>query len=239
MSIFESVSGYIHSEESFSTLDGPGIRYVVFLQGCPLRCAYCHNPDSWKMQQGKLTSAQELFERITACRNFISGVTLSGGEPLLQSKFCLSLCKLCRQHGLHIAIDTSGAVPIEKCRDAIDSCNLVLLDIKELNDEECRKLTGTSNRHTLSLLDYCERTHKAVWIRHVLLPGITLHSEKLQRLRDYLSRFDCVKRIDLLPFHKMGEYKWRELGIEYTLSNTPEPSTDEIEQARKIFSKGS
>lgn len=161
--------GHIHSEESFGALDGPGIRYVVFLQGCMLRCKYCHNPDSWDMRCGKTIDSDELLGRILECRSFITGVTLSGGEPLLQPDFCAEIISRCKKNGLHTAVDTSGAVPLKKCSAVIDLADLVLLDIKALDDELCRELTGHSNEHELKLLSYCESTDKPVWIRHVLL----------------------------------------------------------------------
>lgn len=233
----EEVYGRIHSVESFGALDGPGVRYVLFLQGCPLRCLYCHNPDTWKGGEGKLISSTEVVKNIIRYRSFIinGGVTLSGGEPLLQAKFCQKILEGCRQHGLHTAIDTSGAVPLDKCVGAVNAADLILLDIKALDNELCKKITGRDNSDTLNLLQYCQDIHKAVWIRHVLVPGLTLYEDKLVELADYLKLFDCIQKVELLPFHKMGEYKWEKLGCNYTLHDTRVPDENEINMAREIF----
>lgn len=233
----KEVFGRVHSEESFGSLDGPGVRYVVFLQGCALRCIYCHNPDTWGINEGELKSSADIVDRILRYRSFIKdgGVTLSGGEPLLQPEFCEAILEGCREKGLHTAIDTAGAVPLERCKGAVDAADLLLLDIKTLDNELSRKITGRGNEDTLRLLDYCESVGKSVWIRHVLVPGVTLVEEKLGQLADFLRGYTCVKKVELLPFHKMGEFKWKELECAYTLYDTPVPTRDEVEMARRIF----
>lgn len=232
-----STSGYIHSVETFGSLDGPGIRYVVFLQGCLLRCAYCHNPDTWERGRGKIMTAEKLTEDILRYRNFIAsgGVTLSGGEPLLQPDFCLELTRRCKQSGLSVAIDTSGAVSLEQSQPVIDAADLLLLDIKAFDPALCQVLTGQDNRNALKTLRYCESIHKAVWIRHVLVPGVTLVPERLEELALFLKQFSCIQKVELLPFHKMGEFKWENLHLPYTLQDTPAPSREQIEMARTIF----
>lgn len=232
-----SCKGYVHSVETFGALDGPGIRYVVFFQGCPLRCRYCHNPDTWKFADGKRWAAADLVRDILRYRNFISsgGVTLSGGEPLLQPEFCLEILHLCRQNGLHTAIDTGGSIPLEECRECIDAADLLLLDIKALDPQECKDLTGQDNCNALEILRYCEERGREVWIRQVMVPGITLERNRLEHLAEFLKNYRCVKRVELLPFHKMGVYKWTELGIPFTLSDVPEPEEEEMEMARQIF----
>lgn len=237
MSSISEIAGRIHSVETFGALDGPGIRYVVFLQGCLLRCAYCHNPDTWEVCDGTSTTAGEVVEKILPFRNFIQsgGVTLSGGEPFLQPEFAAAILKLCKEQGFHTAVDTCGAVPMEKCREALDLADMLLLDIKALDPEECKTLTGMDNENALGLLRWCEEVQKPVWIRHVCVPGITLQGEKLEKLADFLTGFSCVQKVELLPFHKMGAYKWEALNVPFTLADTPEPTADEMEKARAIF----
>ncbi len=231
------MEGYIHSCESFGAVDGPGVRYVVFFQGCPLRCRYCHNPDTWKLTDGRCVSPQTLAAEIEQYRNFIrsGGVTLSGGEPLLQADFAAELLTLCKSAGFHTAIDTSGAVALDKCRGAVDTADLILLDIKDIDAEDCRSLTGQDNANAFALLDYCEQTGKAVWIRHVLVPGLTLSDEKLHRLGARLASYTCIEKVELNPFHKMGEFKWAALDIPYTLTDTPAPESDAVTHAKEII----
>ncbi len=235
------VLGRIHSVESFGTLDGPGIRYVLFLQGCGLRCQYCHNPDTWQMGGGKLMDSEEVMADILTYRNFIrsGGVTLSGGEPLLQPEFALDILKKCAGKGIHTALDTAGAIPLKVSKPVLDAADLVLLDIKALDDELCTQLTGRSNKDTLATLAYCETRHKPVWLRHVLVPGYTLDKKMLGDLADYLAHFSCIDLVELLPFHKMGEYKWKELRLPYALADTQPPRSEDLAMAREVFeSKG-
>jgi len=231
------VTGRIHSIESFGTLDGPGIRYVLFMQGCPLRCLYCHNPDARSLEAGKIMTTGEVLADILTYRAFISrgGVTLSGGEPLLQPDFTRELLDGCRNNRLHTAIDTSGAIPLAQARPALDRADLILLDIKAIDDDLCVALTGASNHHALATLEYCETVHKAVWIRHVVVPGYTLDEARLTRLADHLLRFSCIRKVELLPFHKMGEYKWAALKCPYLLKETPAPTDEQMKKARAIF----
>lgn len=231
------MEGYIHSCESFGAVDGPGVRFVVFMQGCPLRCRYCHNPDTWKLTDGKRITAQALADEIGQYRSFIrnGGVTLSGGEPLMQAEFAAELLTLCKAGGLHTAIDTSGAVPLDQCKAAVDAADLILLDIKEGDPKDCRALTGQDNANAYALLEYCERVNKPVWLRHVLVPGLTLDEGKLERLAKRLSAFSCIEKVELNPFHKMGEFKWEQLGLDYTLADTPAPEAEEVARAKAIF----
>lgn len=233
----DSVYGYIHSYESFGAVDGPGVRFVVFFQGCPLRCLYCHNPDTWEMKRGRLIEASAVLNEILQYRSFIKdgGVTLSGGEPLLQPDFCAELLSLCKRAGLHTAVDTSGAVPLSHCRKAVDLADLLLLDIKDIDPEDCIKLTGQDNRSALHLLSYCEETGKPVWIRHVLVPGLTADDRKLARLAQALKPFSCIQKVELHPFHKMGEYKWGQIGAPYTLTDTPPLAEDELNHAKELL----
>lgn len=231
------VKGRIHSVESFGAVDGPGIRYVVFVQGCQLRCLYCHNPDSWKINGGKEVSSTAIVDDILTCRQFYrsGGVTISGGEPLLQSEFTADILRRCRENGLHTAIDTSGAVPIEKTRIALEQAELLLLDIKTENDALSKRLTGKDFSLTKSTLDYCEENKKPVWIRHVIVPEVTLDMRLISSLADFIKKYSCVEETELLPFHKMGEYKWKNLGIAYSLEKTRVPTKEEMNECKKIF----
>lgn len=234
-----SISGRIHSVETFGALDGPGIRYVVFIQGCPLRCVYCHNPDSWCEQDGELRTAGEVVEDILRYRSFIKtgGVTLSGGEPLMQPDFCLEIIRRCHEKEMHVAIDTSGGILLEACKPVIEEADLLLLDIKSLDEKLCIAITGKTGKNALQILRYREAMNKPVWIRHVIVPGLTLKPELLEALADFLTAYQCVERVEILPFHKMGEYKWKELGRRYSLADVAEPSPEEVEAARDIFRK--
>ncbi len=235
------MKGYIHSIETGGTVDGPGLRYVVFLQGCPLRCKFCHNPDTWRCEAGMGTpyTVEELVSDILKYKNFIKngGVTLSGGEPLMQAEFVTAVLRRCAAYGLHTAIDTGGAISLERARPAIDAAQLILLDIKHIDDAKCRALTGQGNEHALRLLDYCQQIGKEVWIRHVIVPGFTDDKQDLERLAGWIARYSVVKRVEILPFHKLGEYKWEQLGLSYELKNTPEPTLESIRQIRELFSK--
>ena len=234
----QEIYGRIHSLESFGTLDGPGVRFVVFLQGCPLRCRYCHNPDTQPFDGGREVTVSELMRQIESCRNFIrsGGVTLSGGEPLAQPEFARDLLMRCRAAGVHTALDTSGAYALPHSRSVIEAADLLLLDIKAFDSELCRKLTGADNSNALATLDDCEANGKPVWIRHVLVPGYTLDPEQLEALAAYLAPFRCVERVELLPFHRLAEFKWRALGVEDPLAGVPEPVESEIKTAAEIFS---
>ena len=234
-----SIMGYVHSVETFGTLDGPGIRYVVFLQGCPLRCKYCHNPDTWGCQEGKKMTSTDVFSDILKYKNYIKtgGVTVSGGEPLLQSDFVAELLKLCHDNGIHTCIDTSGIIPVEACKNAINEADLLLMDIKHIDTEKCKEITGQGNENTLAMLEYCQKQNKDIWIRYVLVPGLTDDEVAIERMAKYLSGFSVIKKIEVLPFHKMGEFKWKQLGLQYMLDSTCEPTKDSINRVRNIFAR--
>lgn len=231
--------GRIHSLESFGTVDGPGIRFVVFLQGCPLRCLYCHNPDTWDMKQtGKyLLSPEELMAEVLRYKSFIAkgGVTVTGGEPLLQTEFLQEFFSLCKENGIHTAIDTSGAIISKEVFKVLDLVDLVLLDVKSIDAHQHKKLTGVRIDNTLKCLDYLEENKKPVWIRHVLVPGWTDDDLLLKKLADYLVPYRCVEKVELLPYHDMGARKYEQLGMEYPLGNTPPLSQERLGNARKIF----
>ncbi len=231
--------GYVHSVETLGAADGPGLRYVVFLKGCPLRCAYCHNPDTWEENGGSPLTEWEMFNDIVKYKDFIKrgGVTISGGEPLMQWQFCYRLCKLLHEEDISVAIDTSGAIALNHCRPLIEEVDLLLLDIKAMDTDLCKKITGEGNEHALEILEFCEKIGKPVWIRHVVVPGLTLQEQNLSSMADYLKGFSCVERIDLLPFHQMAQYKWDNLKLDYTLRDTPTPTKEEMEWAAGIFAQ--
>jgi len=232
------ITGRIHSFESFGALDGPGIRYVLFMQGCKLRCKYCHNPDTWDVENGKEVTVNEVLDQIVRYKHFISkgGVTFSGGEPLLQPEFLLAMIKGCKQRELHTAIDTAGSIDLAQCQEVLLANDLLMLDIKAADSEKCKALTGQGNENAFAFLDFCDWYKKAVWIRHVLVPGETLVDDDLKALAERLKAYDCIERVELLPFHKMGEYKWKELGFNYKLSEVSEPDEEDVKRAREIFS---
>lgn len=235
------VYGRIHSVETFGAVDGPGIRYVVFFQGCRLRCRYCHNPDSWDLEGGYQTNTKALIEDICKYKNFIKkgGVTLSGGEPLMQPDFAIALIQECKAQGLHTALDTAGSVLLSMSKPVLDEVDLVLLDLKAYDEALSKDLTGREStlEFAMATLEYCQQIGKPVWIRHVVVPGYTLDSHRLEQLAHYLKQFSCIERVDLLPFHKMGEYKWKEMGEYYSLLATPSPTSAEMIDAVEIFKR--
>lgn len=250
----DSLVGRVHSVETMGALDGPGLRYVVFLQGCPLRCAYCHNPDTWAIDAGYEISAQAQTEEILRYKNYLTGgVTFSGGEPLAQSAFVLEMIRRCRSFQIHSAIDTSGAIPLSVSRETVREADLLLLDIKAFDDEKARKLCGIDMNCVRQILDFREEIGKPVWIRHVLVPGITLidadedgnkllDADRLfpanKELIDGINRcknYDCVEKIELLPFHKLGVSKWEKLSIPFTLNHVDEPLDNVIAWSRSLI----
>ena len=225
----------IHHIETFGTVDGPGVRYVFFLQGCPLRCLYCHNPDSIDPRGGEEWTASHAVQEVLRYRSFIQGVTFSGGEPLMQPGFVQEVAQRLRALGIHIAIDTAGAPDLPACTAAIDAADLILLDIKSASDELSAKLTGRSNARAFATLDYCEHTGKRVWLRHVLIPGWTLKSRQLTALAKKLRPYRCIELIELLPFHQMGAHKWEAAGMTYQLQKLPPADPTEVTQAADFF----
>lgn len=232
------IYGYIHSIETFGTLDGPGIRYVAFLQGCGLRCKFCHNPDTWDMNMGTRYTPDEFVNEVLTYKNYFKsgGITLSGGEPLLQPQFVEEVFKRLKKHRIHTAIDTSGAVSLAVCVEAVNETDLILLDIKHIENDKCVELTGAGNKNALKLLDYCQEKDKKVWIRHVIVPGYTEDYKVLEKMADYLVNYSVIDRIEILPFHNIGKYKWDLIGEKYELEDTNEPTSESINRIKNIFS---
>ena len=235
------MKGRIHSIETCGAVDGPGLRYIIFTQGCPLRCRYCHNPDTWKPSDGKETTTEELIEDIIKYKTFINashgGITVSGGEPFMQPEFLRDLLMKCKEEGIHTAVDSSGYVDIKIADPVLDYTDLVLLDIKSYNKEVFKNLTGVSLDRTLALAKHLEERGIPIWLRYVFVPDLTDNLKDIEDLAKFLSTLTNLQRIDILPFHKMGEYKWEQLGYDYTLTDTKEPSIDETNAAADIFRK--
>ena len=236
--------GFVHSVESFGSVDGPGIRFLIFLQGCPMRCQFCHNPDSWKTGIGEERTADELLdqaERFRAYWGDNGGITVSGGEALLQIDFLLELFEKANQRGIGTCLDTSAQLftrksPFfEKFERLMELTDTVLLDIKHIDDEEHRKLTRHSNANILDCARYLSEIDKPVWIRHVLIPGVTDKDEYLVRLRDFLSTLHNIERIEVLPYHTLGVYKYEKLGIDYRLKDVQPPAAERVANANDIL----
>lgn len=233
-----SDTGWVHSTETFGTADGPGIRFILFLAGCPLRCQYCHNPDTWHRHDGTETSAAQVLAEIAAYRRFLQGrggVTLSGGEPLTQPGFCKTILHACKTMGLHTALDTSGHLGHLADDAMLADIDLVLLDIKSFSASKYKQLTGVELAPTLHFADVLAAKNKAVWLRYVLVPGLTDDRDEMRALARYTSSLGNVERVDVLPFHKLGEFKWRDRGLPYQLARTEPPSHELLDQARELF----
>lgn len=236
-----SIKGRIHSIETMGTVDGPGIRYVIFMQGCPLRCIFCHNRDAWDPKAGKEITVDELIEDIERYMFFLEssggGVTATGGEPVLQAEFVTELFSRVKAMGLNTAMDTSGFIDIEKVKELLEVTDLVLLSIKHVVEEKHRKITGVGTRKIMDFLNHLRDIGKPVWIRYVIIPGYTDDPEDLERLAVMLKDYDNIKLLEILPYHDMGAYKWEELGYDYPLKGVPVPSSQDMEKAKEIFRK--
>ncbi|MFD1175389.1 pyruvate formate-lyase-activating protein [Paenibacillus puldeungensis] len=242
----EQQEGRIHSIETSGMVDGPGIRYVVFMQGCLLRCQYCHNPDTWTLGKGRIVTVRELVDEIQGYLPFLKfsggGITVSGGEPLLQVDFLLTLFRtLKRELGIHTAIDSSGGCFtrhshfFEPLQELMKYTDLVLLDLKQIDPQKHIALTGKPNEHILDFARYLSDAGIPVWIRHVLVPGISDDEADLRKLADFIKTLRNVERVEILPYHEMGKFKYEELGIEYPLLHTKPPDEETIRRAKEIL----
>ncbi len=230
--------GKIHSLETFGTVDGPGVRFVVFFQGCPMRCQYCHNPDTWKIEDGEEMSADEIIDRFERNRSFYQtgGITATGGEPMLQFDFLTELFTKAKAKGIHTCLDTSGIMfPGKQIEQLMSVTDLVMLDIKHINDEEHQKLTGQSNSNILAFAKYLDSIGKPVWIRHVVVPGITFEEKELTELGMFLKTLHNVEKLEVLPYHSMGKVKYDNLGMDYVLKDTPQLTKAEAKEAENII----
>ena len=238
-----ATSGYIHSVETCGTVDGPGIRFIIFTTGCPLRCLYCSNPDCRYLEHGKQVTVDELIVEIKKYTSYMKasggGVTISGGEPLFQPEFVREIFRRCKELGIHTALDTSGFCNLETAKSVLEFVDLVLLDIKSFDAATYTKVTGVDIKPTLILARYLSDINKPAWIRFVLVADLTDDTDNITGLADFISTLNNIQRVEVLPFHKMGEYKWEELGYEYKLKETPSPTSEQVEKALNIFrSKG-
>lgn len=232
------IKGKIHSFESFSTLDGPGVRFVVFLQGCPLRCKYCHNRDTRDPNLGKIYTVDEVINKITNYKEYMGdkgGVTVSGGEPLLQIDFVIELFKKLKEIGIHTTLDTSGFIDIDKLKDLTDYTDLVLLDIKEMDDATHRDLIGVSNEKVLKFAKHLSDKNIPMWIRHVLVPGITDSEKHLKDLNKFIKTLKSVEKVEVLGYHWLGKEKWELMGEKHPLEGVPEASNEDVARAEKIL----
>ena len=233
------MQGYVHSLQSLGTVDGPGVRSVVFLSGCPLRCVYCHNPDTWAREEKQLTDAEELARRLVRFYPFIKngGVTFSGGEPLLQAEFVAVVAELLKKEGLHVAIDTCGAPLTPAAERLIEVADMFLLDIKMTTEEDYKRYTGGSLAATMAFLDLLEKAKKDVWIRHVVVPGINDTKEDILRLADLIRPYACIKKAELLPYKNLCLEKYRTLGIPFPLEDTPPMKAGALEALEKVLTE--
>ena len=229
----------VHSIESFGTVDGPGIRFVLFLQGCHLQCKYCHNRDTWNMNGGEYKSLDDIFEKIIKYKNYIcpnGGVTVTGGEPLLQVKFLIELFEKLKKENIHTCIDTSGMVALTPdIKKLLSLTDLVLLDIKHIDSEKCKNLVGFGNEKELAFARYLSENNIHMWLRQVLVPGYTDDKEDLEKLKTFLSTLTNVKKIELLPYHSIGKYKWEKLGVKYELEDVRDANNNDIKRAKEIL----
>ncbi len=233
------MEGRIHSFESLGAVDGPGVRFVVFMQGCSLKCKYCQNRDTWNLKGGTTYSSDEIVEKILRYKNYImpnGGVTISGGEPLLQTKFLIELFTKLKKYNLHTCIDTSGSVVLtDEIKELIDLTDLFLLDIKCINDEKAINLTGVSNKKELEFARYLSNINKPMWIRQVLVPGYTDNEQDLIKLREFISTLKSVEKVEVLPYHDLGKFKWEQLGEVYPLENVRTANNDDVKRAKEIL----
>lgn len=238
------LTGYIHSLESFGSVDGPGVRYIIFMSGCAMRCQFCHNPDTWNMHSGTQYTADQLLEKARKYRSYWGsegGITVSGGEPLLQTDFLTELFKKAKAEGIHTTLDTSGNPFTRKepffgkFQELLKYTDLILLDIKHIDEEKHQELTGCTNGNILDLAEYLSEVSQPVWIRHVLIPGRSDEDMYLKKLDNFLQKLHNVEKVEVLPYHTLGTYKWKELGLDYPLEGIESPSKERVENARRLL----
>lgn len=240
----DGLKGYVHSLESFGSVDGPGVRYVIFLTGCAMRCQFCHNPDTWNMQAGTQYTADELLKNALRYRTYWGeqgGITVSGGEPLLQIEFLTELFRKAKEQGIHTTLDTSGNPFTReepffgKMQELMKYTDLVMLDIKHIDDEKHKVLTGCTNENILDMAKYLDEIGKPVWIRHVLVPERSDEDAALEKLHEFIEGLGNVEKVEVLPYHTLGAYKWKELGYEYPLEGIDPPTKERVEHAKQVL----
>ncbi|MBR6501860.1 MAG: pyruvate formate lyase-activating protein [Clostridia bacterium] len=232
------IKGNIHSIQSLGTVDGPGVRFVVFMQGCNLRCGCCHNPDTWEMTGGTEYTADEILQRVLRCREYFGkdgGITISGGEPLLQSEFCRELFTLCHEAGINTCLDTSGSILNDDVKSLLEVTDRVLLDVKFTNDADYREYAGCGMEKPLEFLAYLNGQKIPTTLRQVIIPTITDDCENAKRLKQIADGYSCVDKIELLPFRKICQTKYDNMGLEFRFGNLPEPTKDKMQELNKII----
>lgn len=234
--------GKIHSIETFGTVDGPGVRFVVFFQGCPMRCQYCHNPDTWQLSDGQEMEAEEILSRMERNRTFYKtgGITATGGEPMLQMEFLTELFTGAKERGIHTCLDTSGVLfpgggQLTQVDSLLAVTDLIMLDIKHMDPGGHRELTGHDNQRILEFARYLDEKKKPVWIRHVVVPGITFNKEELTGLGKFLATLSNVEKLEVLPYHALGKVKYENLGMDYVLKDTPQLTKEQAKEAEQII----
>lgn len=230
----------VHSIETFGTHEGPGLRLVVFLQGCNIRCLYCHNPDLLECRGGKLMKRKEIIEIAEKQREYFGidgGVTVSGGEPTLQAASLNKLFRSLIKRKIKTALDTNGTIITDEVKKLYKKTDLLLLDIKHIDEEMHKKLTGSSNKNVLEMAKFRENTGKPMWIRYVLVPGWNDQEEYLRQFGQYFLGYKTIERVEILPYHTLGVYKYKELGLEYKLSKVLPPTKESLEKTQKILSE--
>ncbi len=236
----DKLTGRIHSFQSLGTVDGPGVRSVIFMQGCPLRCVCCHNPDTWDFEGGTEYGTDELVNRVLRYKNYYGaqgGITVSGGEPLMQAEFLLDLFKKMKNYGIHTALDTSGCVFNDTVKELLEYTDMVLLDFKYTNAEDYLKNTKMEMGKAQKFLEYLQKINKRTWIRYVVIPNLNDSKESVKNLFDLKNQYSCIEKIELLPFRKLCLEKYDEMGIEFPLKNTPEAKQEFIDELYKEFEK--
>ena len=238
------VKGRVHSLETFGLVDGPGVRFVVFLQGCHMRCQYCHNPETWDARKGEEWDAKALFDRAWRYRRYWGkngGLTVSGGEPLVQLSFVTELFRQAKAHGVHTTLDTCGQpfrydlLFLTQFDSLLRYTDLVMLDLKEMDEEKHRALTGHGNQNIRNMASYLSDHNTPMWIRHVLVPGLTDDEDGLRHMNEFIGTLRTVERVEVLPYHTLGTFKWKELGIPYLLEGVRTPTDEEVKRAEELL----
>lgn len=237
----EKLKGRVHSFQSLGTVDGPSVRSVIFMQGCPLRCVCCHNPDTWDYAGGEEVTADELVSKVLRYKSYYGsegGVTVSGGEPLMQAEFLVELFQKLKKYDIHTALDTSGCILNENVKELLEYTDIVLLDFKYTNSEDYLKYTKMEMEKAQEFLDYLQEENKRTWLRYVVIPNLNDGKEDIAKLFDLKNKYPCVEKIELLPFRKLCLEKYDEMGIDFPLKDTPEAKQSFIDEIYKEYEKG-
>ena len=232
------IKGNVHSIQSLGTVDGPGVRFVVFMQGCNLRCGCCHNPDTWESTGGTGYTAEEILQKVLRCKEYFGkdgGITISGGEPLLQSEFCREVFELCHQNGINTCLDTSGSVFNDSVKDLLTLTDRVLLDIKFTNESDYQAHVGCSMEKPIEFLSYLDSQKIPVTLRQVIIPTLTDNEENVTKLKQIANKYSCVDKIELLPFRKICQTKYDNMGLEFKFGNIPEPNADTMKNLNNLI----